>query len=149
MSTAKKSYVFRVSQGKTWRKIQISKESTLEDLHLAIQDVFEFDNDHLYSFFMDNKKWSKDEDMIFVSSYDDVDGNLASEAVLQDFTFARNQKFMYLFDFGDEWIFTVSLSNEVEDETPTPIEIAGNGALPQQYPDYEDEDFDYDEEDED
>ena len=56
---------------------------------------------------------------------------------------------MYLFDFGDEWIFTVSLSNEVEDETPTLIEIAGNGALPQQYPDYEDEDFDYDEEDED
>ena len=86
MSTAKKSYVFRVSQGKTWRKIQISKESTLEDLHLAIQDVFEFDNDHLYSFFMDNKRWSEDEDMVFVSSYDDVDGNLASEAVLQDLT---------------------------------------------------------------
>lgn len=148
MSTAKKSYVFRVSQGKTWRKIQISKKSTLEDLHLAIQDVFEFDNDHLYCFFMDNKRWSKDEDMVFVSSYDESGDNLACEAVLQDFTFARNQKFMYLFDYGDEWIFTVSLSNEVEEETPTPIEIAGNGALPQQYPDDEHEGFEYDEEDE-
>jgi len=29
-------------------------------LHLAIQEAFEFDDDHLYSFFMDNKKWSHD-----------------------------------------------------------------------------------------
>ena len=32
---------------------------TLHSLHLAIQDAFEFDNDHLYSFFMSGKAWDQ------------------------------------------------------------------------------------------
>lgn len=55
-----KSYVFHVTlrgAGQTWRRIEIQAEQTLEDLHNAIQNAFEWDNDHLYSFFMNNKAW--------------------------------------------------------------------------------------------
>jgi hypothetical protein len=55
-----KTYTFHVSlpgTGKVWRKIEIGAEQTLEDLHHAIQAAYEWDADHLYSFFMNNKAW--------------------------------------------------------------------------------------------
>jgi len=51
-------YVLRLRYGgdaDLSRTIEIPTEQTLEDLHLAIQDAFEWDNDHLYTFFMNGK----------------------------------------------------------------------------------------------
>lgn len=55
-----KTYTFHVSLpgfGRLWRKIEMPADSTLEDLHLAIQDAYDFDDDHLYSFFMSGRAW--------------------------------------------------------------------------------------------
>jgi hypothetical protein len=55
-----RTYTFHVSPpgfGRVWRKLELPSDFTLEDLHLAIQDAFAFDNDHLYSFFMSGKAW--------------------------------------------------------------------------------------------
>lgn len=55
-----KTYTFHVSlpgYGRVWRKIELPAENTLEDLHWAIQDAFDFDGDHLYSFFMSGRFW--------------------------------------------------------------------------------------------
>lgn len=55
-----KSYTFHVSipgTGRVWRKIEMLDSQTLAELHLAIQDAFDFDRDHLYSFFMSGKAW--------------------------------------------------------------------------------------------
>lgn len=58
-----KTYVFHVSlpgTGRTWRKIEIGAEQTLEDLHFATQDAYGWDADHLYSFFMSGRAWDGD-----------------------------------------------------------------------------------------
>lgn len=55
-----KSYTFHVSlpgMGRVWRKVELCEDQTLEDLHFAIQDAYDFDCDHLYSFFMSGKAW--------------------------------------------------------------------------------------------
>jgi hypothetical protein len=55
-----KSYTFHVSlpgTGRTWRKLELRVDQTLHDLHLAIQDAFDWDNDHLYAFYMSGKAW--------------------------------------------------------------------------------------------
>lgn len=55
-----KSYTFHVSipgTGRVWRKIEMLESQTLAELHLEIQDAFDFDKDHLYSFFMSGKAW--------------------------------------------------------------------------------------------
>jgi len=55
-----KTYTFHVSlpgTGRAWRKIEMRADQTLEDLHFAIQDAYEWDADHLYSFFMSGKAW--------------------------------------------------------------------------------------------
>jgi hypothetical protein len=42
-----------------WRKISIRGEQTLNVLHEGIQAAFEFDNDHMYSFYLSGKAWDK------------------------------------------------------------------------------------------
>lgn len=42
-----------------WRRVGVHSEKTLVDLHNAIQGAFNFDNDHLFSFFMSGKAWDK------------------------------------------------------------------------------------------
>lgn len=50
------------------------------------------------------------------------------------------QKFLYLFDYGDEWHFEVEFLKEESSETAFyPRIIDSRGEAPQQYPDYEEE----------
>ena len=51
-----RTYIFKVSLGRFWRTIAISGEDSLDQLHLAIQEAFNFDNDHLYAFSLDQLK---------------------------------------------------------------------------------------------
>jgi hypothetical protein len=57
-----KTYTFHVSlpgTGRVWRKIEMRADQTLEGLHFAIQDAYEWDADHLYSFFMSGQAWDE------------------------------------------------------------------------------------------
>src|SRR5699024_11338574 len=42
-----------------WRKVVLTGEHTMQNLHEMILQAYEFDKDHLYSCFMDGKKWRK------------------------------------------------------------------------------------------
>ena len=55
-----KTYTFHVSipgTGRVWRKIEMRADQTLEALHFAIQGAYEWDADHLYSFYMSGRAW--------------------------------------------------------------------------------------------
>lgn len=57
-----KTYTFHISlpgYGRVWRKVEMAAEQTLQELHWAIQDAFDFDDDHLYSFFLSGKAWDQ------------------------------------------------------------------------------------------
>ena len=54
-----KGYVISVSLCTgCYRHIQIAASATLYRLHKAILDAFEFVDDHMHAFFMDNHLWS-------------------------------------------------------------------------------------------
>jgi len=131
-------YTFKVSLDKgTWSKIQISAHCTLHDLHNLIQEAFEFDNDHMYSFFMDGKPWSKNS---FKCPYED-EGISADEVEIGELDLSEKESFIYIFDYGDEWRFNIEVfdvQNEVIEEFQGEI-IESKGKLPQQYPDFDDE----------
>lgn len=58
-----KTYTLKVTlpdAGKVSRTIEMAAEQTLHELHFAIQDAFEWDADHLYSFFMSGKAWDQE-----------------------------------------------------------------------------------------
>ncbi len=55
-----KTYTFHISLpgfGRVWRKIELAADQTLEDLHFAIQNAYDWDAAHLYSFFMSGEAW--------------------------------------------------------------------------------------------
>lgn len=130
------AYVFKVSLDRNcWRRIKLSAAHTLDDLHDAIQSAFNFDNDHLYAFFMDGRAWSK-------KAYWDPRGEeppYANEVRLDQLELWEGRKFLYLFDFGDEWRFDVLVEEVREDETPPsrPVIIGKKGEAPEQYPSWE------------
>lgn len=244
-----KSYIFHVSlPGHTnaWRKIEMRGDQTLEQLHLAIQNVFEFDNDHLYSFFMSGKAWDKkteyslpeeetpygnfffgdeakdevaealpenfDPDLLLREEIRQITDNAEEReqlfvlvksllnmdakelpAMIHQFAEASGQpepivqmqirmmrsmfedvmiethrdvrkvtidelnlrarkKFMYLFDYGDEWRFSVQV-DKINKNAPESVEypriVETVGKPPPQYPNWDEEDDDWGEEDND
>lgn len=131
-------YTFKVSLDKNiWSKIRISAYDTLYDLHNCIQAAFNFDDDHLYSFFMDGKMWSKNK---FTCPYEE-EGPYVDEAKIGSLELYEKQKFLYLFDYGDEWRINVEVFNieETNMRLLNPEIIESKGEPPEQYPEFDDE----------
>lgn len=112
-----------------WRKLRLPLSVSLENLHDFIQYAFDFDDDHLYSFFMDGKKFSKHA----YNSRMDFTGPYAHQTSLNQLSLFEGQKFLYLFDFGDEWEFyiTIEAIQEGNEEKESIIEMKGES--PDQY----------------
>lgn len=137
----KGAYTFKVSLGKnTWRKIVLSSEHTMEDLHDMIQESFDFDNDHLYSFFMDGKINSKNE----IHSPKGFKKPFASESIIGELKLYVGQRICYLYDYGDEWLFDILLLDmDPKAELPEQgVIIESVGSSPIQYR-YDDDEDDY------
>jgi hypothetical protein len=118
----------------------------LNDLHNAIQKALNFDNDHLYSFFMDAKRYSKH---AYHSPMRD-EGPFTDEVTIGELGLYESQKILYFFDYGDSWEFEVQLlkinEDEISPEKPKVIEVKGKA--PRQYR-YDDDDDDHDGDDND
>lgn len=131
------TYVFKVSLKKSvWWRIELSSDHMLLDLHNSIQNAYHFDDDHLYSFFMDGKLWSYEK---FTSPYDD-EGPHVDEVRIGELGLSVGQNILYLFDYGDMWRFRVELE-EIRTEGSKPGEpkiIESKGKSPEQYEFYED-----------
>ena len=139
-----KSIVFSVTMHKgCYRHIQINSSSTLYDLHSAILDAFDFDDDHLHVFFMSNRAW--DEDNGIYSHYCEDEEHHSNEYKLSDFNFSKGSQFLYIFDFGDDWRFHIKVLRTDDAHTGFPTVIKEVGEAPEQYPDCDD--FDDEEDD--
>lgn len=129
-------YTFRVSFTKQiWRKVVLTGKHTMGDLHTIILEAFNFDDDHLYSFFMDGKKWSND----CITSPNDTFGHPNAELVkIGKIGLSPKQRFLYLYDYGDEWTFTVEVEHieEIDSVQFEPFVKAEKGKAPLQYGDY-------------
>ena len=130
------SYVFKVALAKNlWRRIEISADNTLLELHRAIQKAYNFGDDHLYSFFMDGKAWSHES----FTSPDEEGGPWVDDVRIGELGLFIGQNILYLFDYGDEWHFQVELE-EIRAEGLKPREpkiIEKKGKAPEQYGYYE------------
>lgn len=124
-------YVFKVSLHKScWRTIQLSESHTLLDLHQLIQHAFDFDDDHLYAFYMDGKKYGQ---MGYYSALD-MRGPFVNEIGIRELHLYEGQRFLYLFDFGDEWEFSVEVFSITPGKPRSKAAILdGIGESPRQY----------------
>ena len=93
--------------------------------------------EHLYEFCMDNRMYSEH------AYQSDPEGDEPSaDITLDEVGLCKGQKFALHYDFGDDWMFTITVSkiSEVQEDFE-PRVIKSKGTI-QQYPDWDEEDFD-------
>ena len=112
----------------------MSHENTFEELHLAIQEAFNFDNDHLYEFYIGGSR--RTAKIIFTG---DPSGGIENDITLGEMAIYKGQKIKYVFDFGDMWEFDITVTN-IDKNVPIPVKpeiIEIKGEAPEQYPDWD------------
>ena len=146
---ALQTYTFKVTylqDPDVWRTIEIAGHQTLDDLHGAIQDAVDFDRDHLYSFYMSNRAWDESTEYAHPSAK----GPSAARVKIGDLNLRTRQRFLYLFDYGDEHRFEVQLVG-VNPDAPKgkyPRVVERNGENPPQYGEWDEDEEEWDEGDE-
>lgn len=141
-------YTFKVSLNHYkgfHRVIEMLAGHTLEDLHLAIQEALQWDNDHLYSFFLNNELY--DHRYAFNCPFEEDALRCTEDGILGELGLVLGHKFLYFFDYGDSHEFEVEVTaiEPAKSRTGYPREVGGKGKLPKQYY-WEDDDEDDDDE---
>jgi hypothetical protein len=117
-------------------RIEVAEIFTLSELHSIIQQLVDFDDDHLHEFFA-GRSW-RDRKVTF----GDPDDEGSVEVPLSDiFPLPKGQKLYYNFDFGDDWLFQIACRSQRE-QTGRALNratlIEEKGRKPIQYPSEDD-----------
>jgi hypothetical protein len=86
-----------------WRTIEVAGDSSLEDVHFAIQVAMGWTNSHLHQFEIDDVHYG----MVVVDERHDLEDE--REVSLQDIV-QRGSSFVYEYDFGDGWEHDVTVT---------------------------------------
>lgn len=121
------------------RTITVRDDMTLVDLHYALQSAFDWDDDHLYSFWLDGSFWASDEDHYmhpYHASSADPPGKSAC-ARLDELALTEGQQIAYEFDFEREWRIALKLREirPAQDGDAVARCIEREGVAPPQYGD--------------
>jgi len=128
-------HIFKMSLGGIWRRIAIPADQTLDALASTILNAVEFDHDHLYQFLYQNRFGAMQE---VNHPYMD-EGPWTAEVLVGDVPLRVGQTMTYLFDFGDNWKFGVTLEQIDPDmDIDKPVILESHGEPPEQYPTWDD-----------
>jgi Plasmid pRiA4b ORF-3-like protein len=149
---AKSVYVFRAKLS-GWRgvhrTIAVPCESTLDDLHYALQAAFGWGDDHLYAFWLGRKFWAKDKASYVHPLALEADSLMregaharrrrrSAERRLDRLRLSPGQRIAYLFDFEAQWRVRLTLREiAANDGGHYPRIVESIGAAPAQHLNYD------------
>jgi hypothetical protein len=109
-----------------WRRLLVRSDSTIADLHHALQIVFGWSDSHLSCFRIHGKEFG-----VHQAGGPFFDEN-PEKVRLADFGFRRREWFLYEYDFNDHWIHEVRVEQVlgVESKWNYPICIGGRRSAP-------------------
>jgi hypothetical protein len=130
------------SEPKIWRRVALSGELTLHDLHYVIQCVFMWDDSHLYHFVIPpggklTQKAMRDAMRYHVMPPDPFfnemmrDGR-ADETLIGNIFNVERKQIVYDYDFGDSWEHVIKLEKRSADgdQNQIPVRLGGENAAP-------------------
>jgi hypothetical protein len=149
-------YVLKVSLShakRTWRRVEILANQTLDQLHEAIFNAFDRYDPHMYSFYLtkvgsnSRKRFSDAPEYTHPFMIEEDLGwggkelKDASKTKISELKLKEKTKFEYLFDFGDEWLHEITVEKilDLYPKKDYPKITEKKGDSPPQYPDYEDD----------
>ena len=137
--------VLRASlRAKLYRDIEIGSGRSLYDLAEGIISAFGFDFDHAFGFYSKLTGRYTDAPVRYELFADMADADRAARSVKRSTVaqaFAKiGTKMLFLYDYGDEWRFTVELiALTTMPKSRHPQLVAAVGKAPPQYPDMDEE----------
>lgn len=138
-----KTLLFKVEHGDWSAELNLMPQAVLQDLAGAIIRAVGFDFDHCFGFYdnLKNPYRSKEEYTLFADLGEDAkEGDPGVETIPVGEVFRPGKKMLFLFDYGDDWMFPVTCTGEVESRPFKRPKILGtSGTPPVQYPDYDDD----------
>jgi DNA invertase Pin-like site-specific DNA recombinase len=109
-----------------WRRIQVLSPTTLQQLHLIVQEVMGWDNYHMHSWTIAGIDYGQPEP--------EYDFNVRSEktVILRQVVKSEKFKFSYTYDFGDSWEHEILVEKELPSSPDTnyPVCVTGKRACP-------------------
>jgi hypothetical protein len=142
-----------------FRDILIDENDNFESLFQSIMKSFQFQGEEMASFYVSNDNWDKGHEISLVDiNYGDeaIDekASVMSQAIINDFIEANDQKLILVYDFMRMWIFLLELVEKVDKIVSIPEVALSVGMAPPEdskNPNFEEENqtFDEDEFDED
>ena len=123
------------------RVIEIRGDQTLADLHFAIFDSFDREDEHLYEFILGKTPRDRKGPTfgVMVDPYDDDEE--ASETLIGDLGLRLRRAFWYMFDFGHSWWHRIEVQaiSTPAPKTKYPRIAERKGKSPPQYPDWDED----------
>lgn len=97
-----------------FRDIEIPTSATFLELHLAIQEHFNFDNSQMASFYESDDNWERGDEIMLMDMRmsDKEEIRLMSDILIGDVLSKPAQKMLYVFDFLVMWTFFVEVVSE-------------------------------------
>lgn len=126
------------SDPKIWRRLLVASEMPVEDLHVALQFSFGWDNSHMHHFYKvinrERVYYEPELEAFFDSYFDDWGPKQIKYSKLKvaDILISPKDKLMYEYDFGDSWLHEIVVEKllPMEDDFVTPRCLAGELAGP-------------------
>jgi hypothetical protein len=123
------------------RVIEIDENSSLYGLHDAIQEAFDFGQDHPFDFFLANSSapYAVKKRLTEKEEWGDREQDFF-QIRLKNIWPTGRKKLYYLFDFGDKWTFEIRKARgtkQPEFGIKYPRLIKAIGPNPEQYPTFE------------
>ena len=124
-----KIQIKNIQKPPVWRQILVPENFTFDEFHVVIQDAFGWYNYHLYQF---SPTGYGSTPIIALASEDDWEAPDmdAEKTKLKDIFKTENQKYTYIYDFGDDWIHSIILEKILDDKIKHAKCLAGKGFCP-------------------
>src|SRR4051794_28949290 len=119
------------------RSLAVRSDQRLVEVHHILQEAFGWENDHLYSFWLSDRAFDGDAPE-YTAPVDVEPGMATAEVAIAELGLDADQRFTYVFDFGDHWEVHLRVTGRVpadDGEYPRILEIVGEA--PPQYEDFE------------
>jgi len=117
------------------RTIAVRDDSTLVDLHYALQSTFGWDDDHLYSFWLNGTFWAT-ECSAYLHPAHAASADMVCESAcvpLAELDLGEGQEIAYVFDFGHEWRVRLTVAEIVAADAEASAQIVEAVDAPPQY----------------
>lgn len=111
-----------------WRRLRVSGESSLADLHSWLQIAFEWDDEHLHRFRIHGREFGlyREGGIWF--------DNDAREVKLSDLALRLNERFLYEYNLTAGWRIVIRVESiDSSSRLPHPRCISGQGIVPPEY----------------